>query len=136
MRRKLTVEGVKKRLCYSFYDVDNGSCENCPYCNGNYCTLEADLKKLFAPTLIPTAEEWVTQMNTDFANHEGLLRGVLNPCTVLVDTNTDTMALAKCSANDDYDVRIGIAIAYARLCGLPVHPEYAAKKDKVLGRDE
>lgn len=136
MKKKLTVEGVKKRLCYAFYDVDNGSCDNCPYCDGNHCTLEADLKKLFAPAPIPTAEEWVTQMNADFVEHKGLLRGVLKPCTVVVDTDKDTMALAKCSANDSYDVRIGVAIAYARLCGLPVHPEYAAKKDKVLGRDE
>lgn len=136
MKKKLTIEGVKKRVCYTFYDVDNASCDNCPYCDGNHCTLEADLKKLFAPTPIPTAEEWVSQMNANFVGHKGLLRGALNPYTVLVDTNTETMALAKCSADDDYDVRIGIAIAYARFCGLPVHPKYAAKKDKVLGRDE
>ena len=136
MRRKLTLEGVKKRLCYTFYDVDNASCDNCPYCNGDKCTLEADLRKLFAPAPIPSAEEWVTQMNANFAKHKGLLRGILNPCTVIVDTCKDTIALAKCSAEDTYDVRIGIAIAYARLCGLPVHPEYAVKKDKVLGRDE
>lgn len=135
MRRKLTLEGVKKRLCYTFYDVDNASCDNCPYCDGILCTLEADLKKLFTPTPIPSAEEWVTQMNAGFIK-QGMVRGILKPYTVVVDTCKDTMALAKCSAGDAYDVRIGVAIAYARLCGLPIHPEYAAKKDKILGRDK
>ena len=136
MRRKLTIDEITKRLCDTFWNVDRGNCGKCPYCNGDKCTLEADLRKLFAPTPIPSAKEWVTQMNADFAKHKGLLRGLLESCTVIVDTCKDTMALAKCSVNDTYDMRIGTAIAYARLCGLPIHPEYAAKKDKVLGRDE
>ena len=139
MEKKLTRDEIQMAICDMFWDMGGSNCRKCPYFTEKHeCTLKKDLEKVFtsAPAPIPTADKWVEQICSKFAEDNRIAYSRAAKYVIVVDVAKDTMALAHCSRKDNFDLRVGIAIAYARLRGLPVHPEYASKKDKVLGRDD
>lgn len=139
MEKKLTRDEIRQAICDMFWDMSGSNCKQCPYFTEKHeCTLEKDLEKVFtsASTPIPTADKWVERICSKFAEDNRIAYSRAAKYVIVVDVAKDTMALAHCSRKDNFDLRVGIAIAYARLYGLPVHPEYASKKDKVLGRDD
>lgn len=88
----------------------------------------------------PSAEKWVDEMNelqirekkTDWAHYEVRDKKGAVLTTVVFDMkNAVKRATATCRGKD-FDARIGIAIAYARLMGLPIHRDFATKHDIVL----
>ena len=140
MKKKLTRDEIQLTICDMFWDMSNSDCKQCPYfTKKGECSLRKDLEKVFtsapAPAPIPTADKWVEQICSKFAEDNRIAYSRAAKYVIVVDVAKDAMALAHCSRKDNFDLRVGIAIAYARLYNLPIHPEYASKKDKVLGRD-
>lgn len=139
MEKKLTRDEIRQAICDMFWDMSGSDCKQCPYHTEKFeCSLKKDLEKVFtsAPAPIPTADKWVERIRSIFAEDNGIAYSRAAKYVIVVDVAKDTMALAHCSRKDNFDLRVGIAIAYARLHNLPVHPKYASKKDKVLGRDD
>lgn len=135
MEQKLTKNDVIETLC----DRMGGNCYNCPYYHPErkargHCDIWEEVGKFFSSVIPP--EEWVKTTYKLYLNDGEVCSTVHDYYTILIDTKQKKMKIAQCREDDEFDRAIGIAIAYARLRGLPVHPEYASKTDKVLGRDD
>ena len=135
MKQKLTKNDVIKTLC----DRMGGHCYNCPYYHPErkarrHCGIWEEVGKFFSS--ITTPEEWVKTTYKLYLNDEEVCSTVYENYTIAIDIKQEKMKIAKCREDDEFVNAIGIAIAYARLRGLPIHPEYASETDKVLGRDD
>lgn len=100
-----------------------------------------DTKKVLRVTECKqTPEEWVDKMVRAFELDSAAGVGAVGRYTYAYD-NTGRIARACCAASDEFDASAGIAIAYARLRNLPIHPAFvplAASKPKLIplrGRD-
>lgn len=81
-----------------------------------------------------TPEEWVDKMLHTLALDPAAGVGSVGRYTYAYD-NTGRTARACCAASDEFDDDAGIAIAYARLHNLPIHPAFvplAASKPKLI----
>lgn len=81
-----------------------------------------------------TPEEWVDKMLHAFDLDTAAGVGSVGRYTYAYD-NTGRTARACCAASDEFDAGAGIAIAYARLRNLPIHPAFvplAASKPKLI----
>lgn len=81
-----------------------------------------------------TPEEWVNEMFHAFDLDPAAGVGSVGRYTYAYD-NTGRTARACCAASDEFDAGAGIAIAYARLRNLPIHPAFvplAASKPKLI----
>lgn len=81
-----------------------------------------------------TPEEWVNEMLHAFDLDPAAGVGSVGRYTYAYD-NTGRTARACCAASDEFDDGAGIAIAYARLRNLPIHPAFvplAASKPKLI----
>lgn len=129
------IDYINSAIC-SYQD---GFCDTCPLHNEKkqeYCDVERLLRIVSTPKISISPKKWVDNMigmMTDDKQCDFILK---KPFTFMYDRKTKKSVVAICSEEDEYFDRIGIAIAYARLRGLSVHPAYASKKDKVLGEDE
>lgn len=85
---------------------------------------------------IPNTHAWVEEIHKKFLYDDIASYATTGNYVVVVDRWRNTMGYACCSKEDHFNLQVGTAIAYARLRGLPIHPAYASKKDKVLGRDD
>ena len=135
MEQKLTKNDIIETLC----DRMGGNCYNCPYYNPErkargHCDIWEEVGKFFSSVIPP--EEWVKTTYKLYLNDGEACITVHEYYTIVIDAKKGKMGIAKCKKGDKLNNLIGIAIAYARLRGLPVHPEYASKTDKVLGRDD
>lgn len=135
MKQKLTKDDVFNVLC----DHMGEDCDNCPYYRPKgkvfgHCNIREEVSKFFSS--VTPSKQWVEQIWSKFAKDNHIVYSRVARYVVIADVAKDTMAFALCSRRDNFDLRVGTAIAYARLRGLPVHPEYASKTDKVLGRDD
>lgn len=74
-----------------------------------------------------TAEHWVHDMYLCYFNNTNVVHSDCGQWTYVMD-NTGKVGRACCNVNDDFDAQIGIAIAYARLYDLPIHPDFLPKK--------
>lgn len=138
MRKKLTRDEIRMAICDMFWDKGGSNCKKCPYFTEKHeCTLRKDLEKVFAsaPAPIPTAKQWVETTYNLYRKDKDVCSVFFYGYTVVTDVKREKMGIARCRKEDGFDGAVGIAIAYARLRGLPIHPEYVSKKDKVLGRD-
>ena len=137
MKKKLTRDEIKEAICDMVWKTSGSYCKQCPYFTKKKweCTLEKDLEEVFAsaPAPIPTADKWVETTYNLYHKDEEACGATSGRSVVIVDIRQKKMEIARCRKEDEFDSTIGVAIAYARLRGLPVHPEYASKKDKVLG---
>lgn len=81
-----------------------------------------------------TSKEWVDKMLHDFHLDPTAGAGSVGRYTYAYD-NTGRTARACCAASDEFDDGAGIAIAYARLRNLPIHPAFvplAVSKPKLI----
>lgn len=81
-----------------------------------------------------TREEWVSEMLHAFSLDHAAGAGSVGRYTYAYD-NTGRVAKACCAHSDEFDGGAGIAIAYARLRNLPIHPAFvpfAASKQKLI----
>lgn len=81
-----------------------------------------------------TPEEWVDKMLRAFDLDPAAGAGSVGRYTYAYD-NTRRVARACCAHSDEFDSNAGIAIAYARLRNLPIHPAFvplAASKPKLI----
>lgn len=135
MEQKLTKNDVIETLC----DRMGGNCYNCPYYHPErkvrgHCDIWEEVGKFFS-SVVPLGE-WVKTTYKLYLNDGEACYTTFGNYTIVIDAKREKMKIAKCGKDDEFVRAIGIAIAYARLRGLPVHPEYASKTDKVLGRDD
>lgn len=136
MEKKLARDEIQLAICDMFWNKGGSSCKKCPYFTEKHeCTLKKDLEKVFTSAPIPPAKQWVETTHELYLKDKDVYGAFFDKYTVVADMKQKKMENAKCSEEDEFDDATGIAIAYARLRGLPVHPDYASKKDKVLGRD-
>lgn len=70
-----------------------------------------------------TPEEWVDKMVRAFDLDPAAGVGAVGRYTYAYD-NTGRIARACCAVSDEFDAGAGIAIAYARLRNLPIHPAF------------
>lgn len=92
-----------------------------------------------------TAQEWARDMYRRYLDNPDVTRADNEDWTYVLD-NKGQVGKAHCSAKDDFDPQIGVAIAYARLYNLPIHPDFLPKvalqealfaiDEVVEGRDE
>lgn len=73
-----------------------------------------------------TAEKWVRDMYRRYL-HSDVRHTTNGPWTVVLDKK-GKVAKACCNIRDKYRIEVGIAIAYARLYNLPIHPDFLPKK--------
>lgn len=81
-----------------------------------------------------TPEEWVDKMVHAFDIDPAAEAGAVGRYTYAYD-NTGRVARACCAHSDEFDASAGIAIAYARLRNLPIHPAFvplAVSKPKLI----
>lgn len=81
-----------------------------------------------------TPEEWVDKMVRAFDLDPEAGVGSVGRYTYAYD-NTGRIARACCAVSDEFDASAGIAIAYARLRNLPIHPAFVpltASKPKLI----
>lgn len=135
MKQKYTKNDVLDILCINM----GGDCDNCPYYRPEgkafgHCNVWKEVGEFFSPIISP--KEWVETTYNLFVEDEEACGARSGRNVVVIDVGQKKMEVARCREEDEFDGAIGAAIAYARLRGLPVHPEYASKKDKVLGRDD
>lgn len=81
------------------------------------------------------AEKWEITICKLYRGDEDAYCTTFNRIVVVLDMKQEKMRIARCRQEDVFSEATGLAIAYARLRGLPVHPEYASKTDKILVRD-
>ena len=74
-----------------------------------------------------TAEQWVRNMYRSYVDNPDVIRGACEQWTYVMD-NKGKVGKAHCNIKDEFDPQIGIAIAYARLYNLPIHPDLLPKK--------
>ena len=74
-----------------------------------------------------TAEKWVCDMYRRYLNNSDVCCTTNGQWTVVLD-NKGKVAKACCNTRDKYRTEVGIAIAYARLYNLPIHPDFLPKK--------
>ena len=135
MEQKLTKNDVIETLC----DRMGGNCYNCPYYHSErkargHCDIWEEVGKFFSSVIPP--RQWIKTTYDCYYEDEKVCCNTFENYTIVIDAKKGKMGIAKCKKGDKFNNLIGIAIAYARLRGLPVHPEYASKTDKVLGRDD
>ena len=135
MEQKLTKIDVIQILC----DRMGGNCYNCPYYHPErktrgHCDIWEEVSKFFSSVIPP--KQWIKTTYDRYYEDEKVCCNTFENYTVVIDAKKEKMGIAKCKKGDKFNNLIGIAIAYARLRGLPIHPEYASKTDKVLGRDD
>ena len=135
MEQKLTKIDVIQTLC----DRMGGNCYNCPYYHPErkargHCDIWEEVSKFFSSIIPP--KQWVKTTYDRYYEDEKVCCNTFENYTIVIDAKKEKMGIAKCKKGDKFNNMIGTAIAYARLRGLPVHPEYASKTDKVLGRDD
>ena len=141
MKKKLARNKIQLVICDTPRDISNSNCKQCPYfTKKGECNLRKDIEIVFVfaptPAPIPTANEWIKTTYNLYCKDKDVCSAFFNGYTVVTDVKREKMGIARCRKEDKFDGATGIAIAYARLRGLPVHPEYVSKKDKVLGRDD
>ena len=134
MEQKLTKNDVIETLC----DRMGGNCYNCPYYHPErkargHCDIWEEVGKFFS-SVIPS-KEWIKTTYNLYYEDEKVCCTTFENCTIVIDAKKGKMGIAKCRKGDKFNNVTGTVIAYARLRGLPIHPEYASKRDKVLGRD-
>lgn len=135
MEQKLTKNDVIETLC----DRMGGNCYNCPYYHPErkargHCDIWEEVGKFFSSVIPP--RQWIKTTYDLYLKDGEACCTTSGNYTIVIDAKREKMKIAKCREDDEFDGATGTAIAYARLRGLPVHPEYASKTDKVLGRDD
>lgn len=76
-----------------------------------------------------TATHWVRDMYRRYLNNPDVTRADCGQWTYVMD-NHGKVGKAHCDIKDDFDVEVGIAIAYARLYDLPIHPDFLPKESE------
>lgn len=135
MERKFTKDEIIEALC----DNMGRDCHNCPYYRPErkaleHCGVWEEVGKFFSSVISP--KQWVKTTYDRYYEDEKVCCNTFENYTIVIDAKKGKMGIAKCKKGDKFNNLIGIAIAYARLRGLPIHPEYASETDKVLGRDD
>ena len=74
-----------------------------------------------------TAEKWVRAMYRSYVDNPDVISGACEQWTYVMD-NKGKVGKAHCNIKDEFDPQIGIAIAYAHLYNLPIHPVFLPKK--------
>ena len=74
-----------------------------------------------------TAEQWAHNMFRRYCDNVNVCFATNGQWTVVLD-NKGKVAKACCNTKDKYRTEVGIAIAYARLYDLPIHPDFLPKK--------
>lgn len=74
-----------------------------------------------------TAKQWVKRIYKACCNDSSRSgAAVAGKYTVITD-DKGNIAKAKCHPDDKYDMATGVAIAYARLRNIPIHPDFVPK---------
>lgn len=70
-------------------------------------------------------DQWVKKWYLNFYTHANAVYKVIGTTTVVSLWNRPTvkMATARCMPGDTYDLTVGIAVAFAKLCNEPI-PDY------------
>ena len=74
-----------------------------------------------------TSEQWAHNMFRRYCDNVNVCFVTNGQWTVVLD-NKGKVAKACCNTRDKYRTEVGIAIAYARLYNLPIHPDFLPKK--------
>lgn len=74
-----------------------------------------------------TAAHWVRDMYRRYLDNPDVTCAYCEQWTYVMD-NKGRVGKACRDERDDFDPQIGIAIAYARLYDLPIHPDFLSKK--------
>ena len=77
-----------------------------------------------------TAEQWVRNMYRRYLDNLDTVATFIGQWTVVLN-NKGKVAKACCNTRDKYQKEVGIAIAYARLYNLPIHPDFLPKKNPI-----
>lgn len=80
-----------------------------------------------------TAEQWVRAMYRRYLDNFDTVATSSGQWTVVLN-NKGKVAKACCDTRDKYRQEVGIAIAYARLYNLPIHPDFLPKKKSVSNK--
>ena len=74
-----------------------------------------------------TAKQWVYNMYSRYILNPDVVFTSNEKWTIVLD-NKGRVAKACCNTKDDYRTDVGVAIAYARLYDLPIHPDFLPKR--------
>lgn len=74
-----------------------------------------------------TAEQWVARMLTLYTADKTVDCAIAGNFVFVCNTS-GKVAQARCAVGDLFNSHTGIAIAYARLMGLPIHPDFVCEK--------
>ncbi len=80
-----------------------------------------------------TAQQWVARIYKAYCEDKSRSgASIAGQYTVIVDSN-GTIGKSKCHPSDKQDMKTGVAIAYARLKNIPIHPDFAPIKVYKVG---
>lgn len=134
--------------CIASMYSENMLCENCPI-REECSTADGSIEKCYDNVLKAlkestnpkiSAEEWVKQMTELHKKDKNIgwecdrifdKKGCVITVVVFDTRNAIKRATAMCRT-EEFDIDKGIAIAYARLRGFPIHEDFASKHDVIL----
>lgn len=90
--------------------------------------VDTDKNLLIVEERKETAKEWIKRMVNNYQNDYTVSTAVHMGRYVCILDNNGKVGKATCAPSDKFDYDIGRAIAYARVKGLPIHPNFVRNK--------
>lgn len=127
--------------------AENADCQCCAL--REKCQAKDDMGECYEKVLseltkateaYPSAEKWVDEMNELLKKDRTVYYKVVclidkkgKVCITVVYKKRNALKMAKATCREkEFRYPTGLAIAYARLRGLPIHRDFATKHDEIL----